>query len=298
LWHIIDSRYCFLEYKQINWDSVYGVYVSRVDTVSSEYALFDVMADMLAELKDGHVNLYSDFDRSRYMKFYTDYPANFNDSLIHADRYLSLFYRSVNGLQYRKIEQGKVGYLYYSSFAYTFTHQNSKYLFDQFKTCKGLIIDVRNNGGGSLSMSERLASYFMDKRTLTGYICHKTGSGHSDFSDLTPIYTPSNDSIHWAKPVVVLTNRQSYSATNSFVCRMKKASQAVIIGDRTGGLPNGWMIRFSACPMFDADKQSIEWGIDPDIKVDLLPEDLEKGYDTLIEEAIRWILEEPHHSSE
>ncbi|MDP4277459.1 MAG: peptidase S41, partial [Bacteroidota bacterium] len=82
LWKLIDTRYCFLDYKQINWDSIYVVYHAHLDVVHDDLAFFDLMANMLNELKDGHVNLYSGFDISRYWKWYTDYPSNFNDSLI------------------------------------------------------------------------------------------------------------------------------------------------------------------------------------------------------------------------
>jgi len=76
---------------------------------------------------------------------------------------------------------------------------------------------------------------------------------------------------------------------------MKMAPNATIVGDKTGGggglpfsseLSNGWMIRFSASPMFDADMQSTEWGIEPDVKDSLTKSDEAKGYDTIIERAI------------
>lgn len=50
-------------------------------------------------------------------------------------------------------------------------------------------------------------------------------------------------------------------------------------------LPNGWSIRFSACPMYDKDKQSTEFGIEPDYNVALSQSDLLRGEDTIIEYA-------------
>ena len=87
LWRIIDTQYCFLDEKKINWDSIYSVYNARLgtDTVS-ELAFFDAMGEMLAELRDGHVNLYSSFDRSRYWKWFTDYPSNFSSAIINSHR--------------------------------------------------------------------------------------------------------------------------------------------------------------------------------------------------------------------
>lgn len=299
LWRIIDTRYCYLDYKNIDWDAVYDRYSVRIDTVSDKYSLFDVLAEMLAELKDGHVNLYSEFDRSRYWNWYTDYPANFDSKIIFNERYLGENYRIASAFRYRKIAGSKIGYLYYGSFSNNFSNEHVKEIFTQFAECEGIIIDIRNNGGGLLTNSDELASYFFTEETLTGYISHKIGKGHSDFSKPKEIYTLPNKKIKWEKPVAVLTNRMTYSASNDFVCRMKYAPNAVIIGDKTGGgggmplsseLPNGWMVRFSASPMYDAEMENTEWGIDPDVKTDMSDFDKMMGYDTIIEEAVRRIL--------
>lgn len=299
LWTIVDKKYCYLDYKKINWDSVYRAFEPRVDTVSNQYAFFDLMSAMLAELKDGHVNLYSSFDVSRYWKWYQDYPANFNSDVILKDRYLGSNYRIAGGFKYKTIANGKVGYMYYGDFSNTFSDTNIAYIFKAFSACKGIIIDVRDNGGGYLSSAEQLASYFYPEEKVTGYMCHKTGNGHSDFSEPIELKTPSNANLQWQRPVIVLTNRMSYSATNSFVSRMKMAPKATIIGDKTGGgggmplsseIPNGWMVRFSACPMFDANMKHIEWGIDPDMKVDMDIDDELKGVDTIIEAAVSLIV--------
>jgi len=90
----------------------------------------------------------------------------------------------------------------------------------------------------------------------------------------------------------------SYSATNDFVNRMKLAPHATIVGDKTGGggglplsseLPNGWLVRFSASPMFNSNKQHTEWGIDPDVQDSIKKSDEIKGIDTIIERAVQVI---------
>ncbi len=298
LWKIIDTKYCYLDYKNIKWDSIHTVYSEQVDSSLNKYEFFDLMGRMLAELKDGHVNLYSVFDRSKYSKWFDDYPANFSSTLIKSPRYLGKNYRYTGGMAYNFIANKNIGYIYYSDFSDRFSDSSVRNIFEYFKDCKGLIIDVRNNGGGYLDLSEQLASYFFKSDTITGYMSYKTGDGHSDFSKPVEVKTPGHKKIQWERPVVILTNRMSYSATNSFVCRMKMAPGAIIVGDKTGGggglplsseIPNGWMVRFSACPMFDAEMNHTEWGIDPDMKVDLDSADIAKGYDTIIEKAIKAI---------
>jgi len=122
---------------------------------------------------------------------------------------------------------------------------------------------------------------------------HKTGKGHDDFSAMEERrLTPAN-SLRWQKKVAVLTNRGVYSAANEFVNEMRTCG-AIIVGDHTGGgggmpfsseLPNGWSVRFSACPMYDANKRSIENGIDPDYNVQQTDEDFQNGKDTILEYA-------------
>lgn len=296
LWKIIDTKYCYLDYKHINWDSIHIVYKARVDTVKNDFSLFNVLGNMLDELKDGHVNLYSNFNLSRYWNWFTDFPSNFDSKLIYKKKYLGDNFLIAGGMRYQKIANGKIGYIYYGSFSSEFSDANFNNIFNYFADCKnGLIIDVRDNGGGSLDLSNDLASYFFTTETVTGYINHKTGSGHSDFSKPIEIKTPSNKNLQWKRPVIILTNRMSFSATNAFVCRMKMAPNAKIVGDQTGGggglptsseIPNGWMVRLSTSPMYDVNMNQIELGIDPDVKVDLNPFDASNGYDTIIEKAI------------
>ena len=154
---------------------------------------------------------------------------------------------------------------------------------------------MRDNGGGSLSYSELLASFFFQADTHTGYMRYKAGPGHSDFAEPTKVTTPAHESIHWGRPVAVLTNRYSYSATNDFVNRMSCAPQAFTVGTWTGGgggmplsseLPNGWMVRFSACPMYTVDMQDTESGLPPDLYACTTPEQEEAGIDAVLERAI------------
>ncbi len=64
LWTILNDHYCFFEQKNINWDSIHTVYGARIKPGMSSSELFDVCAEMLDELKDGHTNLSAPFNTS------------------------------------------------------------------------------------------------------------------------------------------------------------------------------------------------------------------------------------------
>ena len=92
LWQIMDEHYCFFDYKQhaygLDWNEVYNKYKVRVSDKMKEDQLFEVLCDMLSELRDGHVNLVYSMDYGRYWAWQEDYPKNFSDSLER--RYLGL----------------------------------------------------------------------------------------------------------------------------------------------------------------------------------------------------------------
>ncbi|MDR1526110.1 MAG: S41 family peptidase [Dysgonamonadaceae bacterium] len=291
LWQILDEHYCFFEYKGIDWNRVYRDYSKRIHNQMGHESFFLLLDEMLQELKDGHVNLSSAFDVGRYWKWFEDYPANYRQELI--DAYLGTDYHIAGGLRY-KILNDNVGYVRYADFSSAIGESGLDYVIDKLSLCSGIIIDVRNNGGGLLTNSNKLAARFFNEKTQVGYIQHKTGKGHNDFSKPYPTYVKPSTRLRFQKPVVVLTNRKCYSATNDFVNAMRYAPNVLLLGDKTGGgsglpfsseLPNGWSVRFSACPMYDKDMQQIEFGIDPDRAVSLSEADAEKGKDTLIETA-------------
>lgn len=295
LWDIIDRRYCFLPYKAetigLDWNRVREKYTAQVSPDMNSAQLFEVMSNMLAELQDGHVNLYYSADMSRYWSWHEDYPRNFDEDL--RDRYLGKDYKIAAGLKYRILDDN-TGYVVYESFSSGIGDGNIDEVLYYLRSCNGLILDIRGNGGGMLTNAERLTSHFTNQRTLVGYTMHKTGPGHNDFSTPQPEYINPSTGIRWQKPVVLLTNRECYSSANVFVRNMKCLDNVTILGDRTGGggglpftseLPCGWAVRFSACPTMDAQMQHTEFGIEPHIHCALDSADQAKGMDTLIEKA-------------
>ena len=292
LWKIIDERYCFLDYKGIDWKKIGERKRKFIEPEMDDRDLFQVLSDMLYELQDGHVNLTST-DNQTHFDFWLDSPRNFSEATIESNYYLGQNYQQTAGFKY-KILNDEVGYIYYEKFSEGIDNNDLDRFFSYFSNCKGLIIDVRQNSGGNATNSAKIASRFTEKKILTGYICHKTGPGHNDFSEPYAIYLEPAKGIRWQKKVAVLTNRHSYSATNDFVNHMRCLPNVTIVGDKTGGgsgmpfsseLPNGWTIRFSASPHFDKNMNHIEWGIDPDVKVDINYKDEVNGFDTIIEEA-------------
>ena len=295
LWTIIDQQYCFLDYKEqklgFSWADIRTKYSSRLNSKMSRAQLFEVLCQMVGELKDGHVNISSSVDLGRNWSWKEDYPLNLDEEVRNA--YLQNDYNLAAGLKYR-ILPDNIAYVVYESFQSAIGEGNMDDMFFGLRMCNGMILDIRGNGGGELTNVEKLASRFTNEKVLVGYRSHKTGTGHNDFSPLEAEYVTPSKGVRWQKPCVVLTNRSCYSAANTFVRDMKEMPLVAIMGDQTGGgsglpftseLPIGWSVRFSASPSYDAQKQQIEFGIAPDIPCSLDTEKAKQGIDSMIEEA-------------
>lgn len=303
LWKTIDNHYCFFREKGIDWDSVYLKYRPLVKDDTNYIQLYSICASMLDELKDGHVNLISPFNTSFYRQWWSDYPQDFRLRTIQED-YLKFNYLQTSGISYKMLPD-TIGYMYYPSFAYDIGNLNLDYILAILHQGKGLIIDIRDNGGGNLSNIKTLVSRLIDHKVSGGTIRHKTGPGHSDFSDPYEFfYEPCDTNLRIAylnRPIAVLTNRSCYSAANDFVSVMKTLPNVSIIGARTGGggglpfnseMPIGWSVRFSASPMSSPGGGITEFGIDPTPGCEVHAPDslLIRGVDPILDFAVAHLL--------
>lgn len=298
LWTVVDEHYCFFNEKDIDWTAIGQKYRSRIDPEMKNVEYFALLGEMLDELRDGHVNLTSSFNTSYYRKWWSDYPQNFDERLVQ-QYYLDFDYSQSGPLSY-KVLHDSVGYMRVSTMAAGIADGalDMSLLGFAEADCMSLVIDVRDNGGGMMTTAEKLVSRFISGRTLAGYISHKTGPGHDEFSEPYPFYYDTAEGhVRWLRPVVLLTNRSTFSAANNFVSIMRLLPNVRIVGDTTGGgsgmpfsseLPCGWGVRMSACPVYDAEKKLTEHGVapSPGCHIDLDPVKALDGTDTMLDFAL------------
>jgi len=292
LWSELDQKYSFFDFKKIDWDSVYNVYRPQVNSGTPREELFNVMASMLNTLQDGHVNLRSEFNISKYENWFLDYPANFEREMI-LYYYLGNDYKITGPLLHKEIDG--VGYVRYGSFQSIIDEDDLDYVFTTYKNSKGIIIDIRGNEGGDPANGFKILERIVKDRKIIYRHAFKNGPAHNAFESFNDVYLePDMEKIRYDKKVVVLTNRLVYSAANYFsaICRVYGI---LLIGDQTGGgggapagseLPNGFHVNYSSSVCLLPDGYNIENGIPPDIKVDMTDEDKLNHIDTIIETAI------------
>ena len=316
-WNLFNEKYCFMGEnfgytKNVDWDAVYDEMMPKVEAAQTEEELLEIMGLSIDKLKDGHIWIDTKFNHRGCYTFYYDengvrYPENFISTTVVKEKYLDnqYQYRTRNGQRFGNITRdGKTFfYLHHSDFSKELNGEDIEVMQPHIEKADGIIYDIRTNPGGNTQLAFEVAGKFMKERTHIGYSVVKSGKGHNDMTEPTPLYVePLDPGLKWSeKKTVLLTNRDVYSTANEFTCFMKQAPNVTVIGGITGGgggnptsfyLPNGWTIVMSAHTFtLDKDKKQIEAGIEPDILVTITDQDKANNVDTIIEKAIEFLSE-------
>ena len=252
-----------------------------------------------------------------------------------------------NGMKIRfALLKGNIAYLYFSDFALSY-YLNKEYTNEGFPNASeatlahikkveevwnswfntiqelhkagklgGVIIDVRNNGGGSMNDYRYvLGSLIPSGGFEIGQARYRRGTGRLDYSPLMPAFAPTMDEEHAliTKPIVVLANCASVSMAEITSLGTKYIDNATLIGKRTwGGLcgligneffsynytghigEEGKTPVYVYLPLvaqFTREGQLLEGvGVTPDIEVDLDVKQLRStGKDTQLDRALQFI---------
>jgi len=291
LWKECDEKYSFFEVKNIDWNAVKEEYSAKLHEGMSEDSLFNVLGGMLTELRDDHTNLFSDFNVS---SFGVQYLGQDNyDWRIVVDNYITRDYYRSGPFSHNFLDNGEIGYVRFPAFTGTVDNTNLDFVLNRYRDTKGLIIDLRENGGGAVTDVFNILSRLVETETLVNYSRIKNGPAHDDFSEAAPVnVTPYG--LRYTKKIAVLIDRGTYSAGSFISLATKALPNVVLIGDTTGGglglpnggqLPNGWRYRFSVTQALTLDKSpDYENGVPPDIPMLFDWSDLTK--DEILERAI------------
>lgn len=290
LWKQCDEKYAFFDYKKIDWNERHSYYKARINDGMSQEDLFNELASMMNDLRDGHVNLVSNFNVSAY-KITLLGPTNIEERIVD-EFYLAKDEHITGPFRHNFVNNGNVGYIRFESFPGTVTDDQLDYIINRYANTKGLIFDIRQNGGGDVADMFKILSHFISSKTLVYRTFTKSGSGHNEFTSAGEAYVKPSGRLYTRK-IIVLTDRGTYSAGSHFALAMRNIPQAIIMGDTTGGgmgvpnggqLPNGWTYRFSVTSTRDLDGSNFEDGVPPDMTAFINKGDVNK--DAVIDAAI------------
>jgi len=182
-----------------------------------------------------------------------------------------------------KETKGRVGYIHLSAMnpENLAKFQRAVANWNRSPRVKGMIIDVRENGGGNIhqQLMEILTSRPFARVSMRG----------------SPVKMPQPQ-LYWDKPVVVLINERSFSDAEVFPYIFQEMKVGKVVGMPTPGgvigtnditLSDGTVFRIPRTGYFGMDGTNLEgYGVKPDYLVELTPEDRIKERDPQLDKAI------------
>ena len=191
-----------------------------------------------------------------------------------------------------KIVDNKVGYLRLRAFNENSSNQLKKEIskIEKNKKLVGYILDLRNNPGGLLSQAITISDFFLDDGEIVSTKGRKTRENRKFFAK-------KGDKIN-GKPLIVLINRGSASASEIVAGALQDQKRAILLGETTFGkgsvqsiipLKNKGAIRLTISKYYLPSGKSIsEVGVVPDIRVE--EEDEEFSINTTTDNQLNYAI--------
>jgi carboxyl-terminal processing protease len=191
------------------------------------------------------------------------------------------------------------GYLQFSEWTLGTAYRALSAIEDMKKT-PGLVIDLRNNPGGSAQAVNMMLEKFFPERTELGQVLTRSGKPVSLFFGMIEIIklkrVVDGEKDAYRAPVVILVNAGSASASELFAGTMQAAGRAEVLGQRSCGcllgflgyarVPGGGELAYSEVGFVLGNGKRIEGeGVVPDDPVPLSLADLRASRDRTLEEA-------------
>lgn len=137
------------------------------------------------------------------------------------------------GFRKSEILNGNIGYVKFTAFN-GMVEQAKSTITSAFRfvsNTDALIVDLRNNGGGSPWMVKYISSFFYKERTRLNDIYDRRANKTMEFWA-----EPADaENMKLSMPMYILTSKHTFSAAEDFTYAMQANKRAVIVGDTTGG---------------------------------------------------------------
>ena len=314
IWQNFADHYALFEDRDLDWDAQRDALRPRLSGPDPD-PLFDVAVELLAPLQDAHVSLFGPdgaFEGRRpEAAEVTDEMLESATALI-AESYLQDAPQSwvADQVAFAHLEGG-VGYLDLRGFGplvgedgildYRGGLEAVEEAFDVIfadESLPGLVVDLRQNGGGSDLYGMALAQRLTDVSYVPYEIKARVDAADpAVYSTPTPVAIDPVDRPSYDGEVVVLVSRNTVSAAEVCALALRGRPGVTLIGERTQGafsavlnhfLPNGWLLGLPNEHYVTLEGERFDVvGLPPDVEVPVFTtEDLDEGRDSAVDEAL------------
>jgi carboxyl-terminal processing protease len=297
----VESRFSYFDRANVDWTAIRSAYRDSVMAAANRVAAEQFIGRMVGRLKDYHAGLAT--PSAIYGPPPIPFPNHFNRTVIDS-RYLTSAQLSRSGrLRFGRVDTD-VGYVQIATFTGTNWGTDIDDVLASLGAIRGLIIDIRDNGGGDEAIARIIASRFYDRTRAYRTTRFRDPASRSSFN--APISVTLDAAAapqRFAGPVVLITNRFNGSSAEDFVCMMRALPQVATLGDTTignGSNPllidygNGYALRVPQSQQATPDGFVYQYvGLPPRIAVRWAVADSAGGRDPYLDAAITYLRSPP-----
>lgn len=309
-WQTFEEHCVLFDIADVDWHAARETYRPMINETTTDEELFLTLSEMIEPLNDGHTSLEipgTEFQYSPGPEYEAFWINDVGNMITNIMGYLNP--EEMSAAAGGRIFCGKtsehIGYLNIVSMDDLAAGSEAenvavvKHVMDSllvaWSDCKGIVIDVRLNGGGYDVVSNAFAGYFTStqQHAYTKYI---RNGGYNEFLDPLPFYIEPAEAGFFDMPVFLLTSNFTASASDVFAMVMSGFPQVRVVGEHTYGifsdrldklLPNGWAFSLSNEKYLSADQVNYEQqGITPDVVLAMDEDAFNAGRDNVLEYAL------------
>jgi carboxyl-terminal processing protease len=198
--------------------------------------------------------------------------------------------------------QDDVGVIAFDAFTSSVAVEFLRALRTSLRGVRGLVIDLRGNGGGEAEAMAEMASAFLVAGRSLGRFTDRAGRVALEPHARTRMLYGADEIERNGLPLILLTSERTASAAEIFVAALKEAGRATVVGTNTCGcvlairrrhqLPDGGVLDVSEMDYRTAAGTRLEGtGLAPDEKVLVERKDFFNDYDRALSLALKLLKE-------
>jgi hypothetical protein len=299
IWDAFDQKYAgFVLRPEVDWAKQREEYRPKALASKSSEEFAAVCAEMLKPLRDLHVWITL---AGSYVPVYNRPRQSNSNPSAHRG-----ILGSLNGegqIQWA-ITADKIGYIAINGWNDGALPEQFQEVLEKMRDTRGLIIDVRLNGGGGEPLAQQVAARFVRQKFVYAYSQYRNGPKHTDLTGKNERTIEPGGPWRYDRPVILLIGQKCMSSNESFVGMMTGDPDLTTMGDHTcGSSGNPQMINVAHLAMTVSVPQWIDYmpdgrplderGFEPQVPFTAKPGAFQGQRDDLLTAALERLRQAP-----
>ena len=231
VWNAFDREYAMFVLKpDVDWPKLRDEFRARLPAAKDDGRLADLLAEMLAHLKDLHVGVrVGGVEVPVYQRH-----RRLNANRRAVPKLLGPVTVAGHGLSWCVTADG-IGYIAIDRLTDADLPQGFDEVLENMERTRGLILDLRSNGGGSEPLGLEIAGSFLDGEHVYAKSQYRNGPRHADLTPPKDRKCRPKNPWHFVAPLIVLQGQRTMSSAEGLVLMLSQCPQVTTLGDRTAG---------------------------------------------------------------